>query len=42
MLAHVGIIEAADEAAIREGLAAIAARIEAGGFPLTKASRTST
>ena len=32
MLAHVGIIEAADEAAIREGLGAIAARIEAGDF----------
>jgi argininosuccinate lyase len=33
MLAHVGIISAEDEAAIRGGLAAIAARIEAGDFP---------
>jgi len=33
MLAHVGIITAEDEVAIREGLAAIAARIEAGDFP---------
>jgi argininosuccinate lyase len=33
MLRHVGIISAEDEAAIREGLAAIAARIEAGDFP---------
>ncbi len=33
MLAHVGIISAGDEAAIREGLADIAARIEAGDFP---------
>lgn len=32
MLAHVGIIAAEDEVAIREGLAAIAARIEAGEF----------
>jgi argininosuccinate lyase len=32
MLAHVGIIGAEDEVAIREGLAAIAARIEAGDF----------
>ena len=32
MLAHVGIISAADEAAIRDGLGAIAARIEAGDF----------
>ncbi len=33
MLAHCGIIAAADERAIREGLAAIAAEIEAGRFP---------
>jgi argininosuccinate lyase len=33
MLSHVGIITAEDEVAIREGLAAIAARIEAGDFP---------
>jgi argininosuccinate lyase len=33
MLAHVGIITAEDEAAIRQGLAAIATRIEAGDFP---------
>jgi argininosuccinate lyase len=33
MLRHVGMISEADEAAIREGLAAIAARIEAGDFP---------
>ena len=33
MLAHVGIISPADEVAIREGLTAIAARIEAGDFP---------
>jgi argininosuccinate lyase len=33
MLAHVGIITAEDERAIREGLAGIAARIEAGDFP---------
>ena len=33
MLAHVGIISTEDEVAIREGLAAIAARIEAGDFP---------
>jgi argininosuccinate lyase len=32
MLAQVGIISAADEAAIRQGLAAIAAEIEAGRF----------
>ena len=32
MLAHVGIISAEDEAAIRDGLAAIAQRIEAGAF----------
>ena len=30
MLAHVGIISAEDEAAIREGLEAIGAEIEAG------------
>jgi argininosuccinate lyase len=33
MLAHVGIITPEDEAAIRRGLGAIAARIEAGDFP---------
>jgi len=33
MLAHVGILTAAEEVAIREGLHAIAARIEAGDFP---------
>ena len=33
MLAHVGIITAEDEAAIRGGLGKIAARIEAGDFP---------
>jgi len=33
MLRHVGIISAEDEAAIRRGLEAIAARIEAGDFP---------
>ncbi len=33
MLAHVGIISPADEVAIREGLTAIAARIDAGDFP---------
>ncbi|TCZ52916.1 argininosuccinate lyase [Roseicella aquatilis] len=33
MLAHVGIISAEDEAAIREGLATIGKRIEAGEFP---------
>jgi len=33
MLKHVGIISAEDEAAIRDGLAKIAARIEAGDFP---------
>jgi argininosuccinate lyase len=32
MLAHVGVIEAADEQAIRDGLAAIEADIEAGHF----------
>ncbi|MFN9337284.1 MAG: argininosuccinate lyase [Alphaproteobacteria bacterium] len=32
MLAHVGIISAEDEAAIRDGLGKIAARIEAGDF----------
>jgi argininosuccinate lyase len=37
MLAHVGIISAEDEAAIRDGLAAIAARIEAGDFPWDEA-----
>jgi argininosuccinate lyase len=33
MLKHVGIISASDEAAIRDGLATIAARIEAGEYP---------
>ncbi|MDI3305682.1 MAG: argininosuccinate lyase [Acetobacteraceae bacterium] len=33
MLRHVGIISAEDESAIRRGLEAIAARIEAGDFP---------
>jgi argininosuccinate lyase len=33
MLAHVGIISAEDEAAIRAGLGKIATRIEAGDFP---------
>ncbi len=37
MLAHCGIIAAADERAIREGLAAIAAEIEAGSFPFDAA-----
>jgi argininosuccinate lyase len=37
MLAHVGIISAEDEAAIRTGLAKIAARIEAGDFPFDDA-----
>ncbi len=37
MLAHCGIITAADERAIREGLAAIAAEIEAGSFPFETA-----
>ena len=37
MLAHVGIISAEDEAAIRDGLAKIAARIEAGDFPFDDA-----
>ena len=37
MLAHVGIISAGDEAAIREGLTAIGAEIEAGGFPFSEA-----
>ena len=37
MLAHVGIITAADEAAIRAGLAAIAAEIAAGTFPWDEA-----
>lgn len=37
MLAHVGIITAEDEAAIRDGLAKIAARIEAGDFPFDDA-----
>lgn len=37
MLRHVGIIGADDEAAIREGLAAIGAEIEAGDFPFSEA-----
>jgi argininosuccinate lyase len=37
MLAHVGIISPEDEAAIRDGLAKIAARIEAGDFPFDDA-----
>nr|WP_237214332.1 argininosuccinate lyase [Roseomonas sp. NPKOSM-4] len=37
MLAHVGIISAEDEAAIRKGLAAIAAEIEAGRFAWSEA-----
>ena len=37
MLAHVRIISAEDEAAIREGLEAIGAEIEAGGFPFSEA-----
>ncbi|QYU68034.1 argininosuccinate lyase [Leptolyngbya sp. 15MV] len=37
MLAHVGIISAEDEAAIREGLAAIGAEIEAGRFAFSDA-----
>jgi argininosuccinate lyase len=37
MLSHVGIISPEDEAAIRDGLAKIAARIEAGDFPFDDA-----
>jgi argininosuccinate lyase len=37
MLAHVGIIAPADESAIRDGLAAIAADIDAGRFPFSEA-----
>ncbi|MFM7779903.1 MAG: argininosuccinate lyase, partial [Alphaproteobacteria bacterium] len=37
MLKHVGIISAEDEAAIRNGLGKIAARIEAGDFPFDDA-----
>src|SRR5580692_2875241 len=37
MLAKLGIISAADEAAIRSGLAAIAADIESGKFPFDEA-----
>ncbi|MBS7810821.1 argininosuccinate lyase [Roseococcus sp. XZZS9] len=37
MLAHVGIISADDEAAIRKGLADIAQEIEAGGFEWSEA-----
>lgn len=37
MLAHVGIISAEDEAAIRQGLNDIAAEIEAGRFPFSEA-----
>jgi argininosuccinate lyase len=37
MLRHVGIISADDEAAIKEGLTAIGAEIEAGEFPFSEA-----
>ena len=37
MLAHVGIITAEDEAAIRDGLTAIGTEIEAGAFPFSEA-----
>ncbi len=37
MLAHVGIISAEDEAAIRQGLQAIGREIEAGAFPFSEA-----
>ena len=37
MLARVGLIDGADEQAIRDGLAAIAAEIEAGRFPFVDA-----
>jgi argininosuccinate lyase len=37
MLRHVGIINADDEAAIKEGLAAIGQEIEAGDFPFSEA-----
>ena len=37
MLAHVGIISAADESSIREGLDAIAGEIERGEFPFSEA-----
>ncbi|WP_424139135.1 argininosuccinate lyase [Roseomonas chloroacetimidivorans] len=37
MLAHVGIISAEDEVAIRKGLEAIGKEIEAGGFPFSEA-----
>ncbi len=37
MLAHVGIISAEDEAAIRDGLAAIGTEIDAGQFPFSEA-----
>jgi argininosuccinate lyase len=37
MLRHVGIINTDDEAAIKEGLAAIGAEIEAGEFPFSEA-----
>jgi argininosuccinate lyase len=37
MLRHVGIISAEDEAAIKEGLAAIGTEIEAGQFPFSEA-----
>jgi argininosuccinate lyase len=37
MLAKVGVIDAADEAAIRDGLAVIAQEIEAGQFPFSDA-----
>ena len=37
MLAHIGLISAEDEAAIRAGLEGIAAEIEAGSFPFEQA-----
>ncbi|MEO9190226.1 MAG: lyase family protein, partial [Acetobacteraceae bacterium] len=37
MLVKVGVIAAADEAAIRDGLAMIAQEIETGGFPFSDA-----
>ncbi len=42
MLARAGILSAADEAAIRAGLDAIGAEIEAGRFPFDPRSKTST
>ena len=37
MLAHIGLISAEDEAAIRAGLEGIGAEIEAGSFPFEQA-----